>query len=472
MGVAKAPDAGPESVYRHLERSTHRFGLSNNRLLCATAAAVTIRTRGEDLRFLQHVVPLPIADPLRLVPHGAQWYHPSVVAPSTASAPEPPRVLVYRTAFLPPSEAFIVEQVSHLRRYQPVLVARTLEATAPPVPFPVLALGRRGEGRWRQWAYTLTRDPRLLPRAVRRLRPALVHAYFGPDGVLAVPLARHLKCPLVVSILGNYDIASRRSFLLSGRISSVQYALRFAELAREASLFLCISDSIAAQVRALGVPAQKVVTHSIGVDVHRLVPPPAARRARDAAPTLLSVARHVPGKGLDVLLRAFAQVRRRLPRARLIQVGSGPLEPLLHALARELNLAEAVDFMGSLPHARLLALQQEATAFVMPSVRTPAGNTEGLPISILEAMATGLPCVATRHGGIPEAIRDGETGLLCEEHDVAGLTVALCRVLEDGALRAGLAMRARAEVEAHYDLHRLTETLEAHYDRAVASFGR
>jgi glycosyltransferase involved in cell wall biosynthesis len=165
---------------------------------------------------------------------------------------------------------------------------------------------------------------------------------------------------------------------------------------------------------------------------------------------VLAVGRLVPKKGFDVLLRAVAVLRREMNVGCEI-IGDGPELLALKALASELGIEEAVLLPGWCPYERLPQVYATADAVVAPSVIGPDGDQDGLPNVILEALATGVPTVASDLSGIREAIRDGETGLLCPSGDPEALAEALKRVLAESDLRANLAQRGRELAEEDFD---------------------
>lgn len=173
---------------------------------------------------------------------------------------------------------------------------------------------------------------------------------------------------------------------------------------------------------------------------------PGPRAAR-----VLFAGRLVPEKGVDVLLRAMRTLLERVPGARLEVIGGGPQEQQLKALANECGVATAVDFIGHVPHERMRAHLEAAAVQVFPSIWC-----ENSPLGCYEAMAAGVPMVASRIAGLPSLVVDGETGLLAEPRDPRALGECLVRVLEDGELHARLAQGARAaarrlDAEAHLD---------------------
>jgi colanic acid/amylovoran biosynthesis glycosyltransferase len=179
------------------------------------------------------------------------------------------------------------------------------------------------------------------------------------------------------------------------------------------------------------------------------------------------VARLVPKKGTCVLIEAFGGIAGRHPGARLVIIGDGPLRAELQAQARSGPAGSRITFTGGLPNDEVVAHLACAAVLAVPSVTAPNGDAEGLPICALEAMACGVPVVASRHGGIPEAVVDGSTGSLVEERDVGGLGQRLSALLDDAALRERMARAGRATVLERFDIRRNSRVLESLYDELL-----
>src|SRR5213078_335602 len=190
------------------------------------------------------------------------------------------------------------------------------------------------------------------------------------------------------------------------------------------------------------------------------VDPDPARRAYglDGGPWLLTVARLDFHKGIDTVIRALPAIRATVPGTRYAVAGIGSRRGALEALVAELGLGEAVRLLGFVPDQDLPALYNAADLFVLASRRHDL-LVEGFGISCVEASACGLPVIGSRSGGIPEAILEGETGLLVEPEDPAAVTAATVRVLEDEALRHRLGAAGRAAVEGYYNWDRVTADL-------------
>ena len=182
------------------------------------------------------------------------------------------------------------------------------------------------------------------------------------------------------------------------------------------------------------------------------------RYGLDGGPWLLTVARLDFHKGIDTVIRALPAIRAAVPGTRYAVAGIGSRRGALEALVAELGLGDAVRLLGFVPDPDLPALYNAADLFVLASRRQDL-LVEGFGISCVEASACGLPVIGSRSGGIPEAIREGETGLLVEPDDPAAVTAAVVRVLEDEALRRRLGAAGRAAVESYYNWDRVTADL-------------
>ncbi len=376
---------------------------------------------------------------------------------------------IFRLRYPVGSETFIREQAGALLRYRPTVITRSW-VNEVPSSLPICGLGGRRTtlpARLRRWAYSLTASPALFGSDDPLPPVDLVHAHFGPDGTYAMPLAAALGVPLITTFHGWDVTVHTAEMIRSANPTTVRYLLTRAALRRRGAAFIAVSDFIRNRLLVLGFPAERVIRHYIGVDIDRFVPSSVAARAGNRY--VLSVARHADKKGLDTLLRAFAQVAPRFPDVRLVQVGHGRLTPMLHALTAELGIASRVDFLGAQSSDTVRALMQDAFAVAHTSQTAADGDQEALGIVLNEASACGVPIVATRHGGIPEAVLDGETGLVVPERDVVAIAHALTALLADPGLAFRLGCRGREFVEDVFNLRTQTAALERIYDSVVGS---
>jgi glycosyltransferase involved in cell wall biosynthesis len=186
-----------------------------------------------------------------------------------------------------------------------------------------------------------------------------------------------------------------------------------------------------------------------GLDVERFAP---NGTVRAEPPLVLAVGRLVEKKGFDDLVSACSLLHADGTAFRCRIVGKGELERDLHALVKALGLEEQVELAGPIPRERLLAEYSRASVVVAPCVIGADGNRDGLPTVLVEAMALGIPVVATDVTGIPELVEDGRTGVLVPQRDPQALAEAIRWVLAEPSLADGLARAGRARVERKFDL--------------------
>ena len=184
-----------------------------------------------------------------------------------------------------------------------------------------------------------------------------------------------------------------------------------------------------------------------------------APRGPDDAFTILSIGRMVEKKGMGYLVQSLGILAKTRLALRLVLVGDGPERRGLEDLVEELGLEDVVTFAGSLRHEGIIPLYQQAHCYVLPCIVTESGDRDGIPNTIAEAMSMELPVVSTAVSGIPELVRDGETGLVVGERDVEGLADAIARLAADAALCERLGRNARRLIEEVFDVSKNSLTL-------------
>lgn len=283
----------------------------------------------------------------------------------------------------------------------------------------------------------------------------VVHCHFGPNGLnaLAMRQAGFLRGKIVVAFHG-YDLSSYV------RETGMEV---YADLFRDVDMCLPVTERWRERLIELGCPPEKIRVHHMGVDCERLAW--ASRRLSDP-PTVITIARLVEKKGINNGIRAIAEVLKWRSVAYVI-VGDGPERPRLERLIAELGVSQHVLLLGWQDGETVRSLLYEADIALLPSVRAGNGDEEGLPVSIMEAMATGLPVVSTLHSGIPELIQDGVEGFLVEERNVPALTDRLTVLLDQPERRVRMGKAARARVEQSHNQRTLNDDLLTVYRQVL-----
>ncbi len=287
---------------------------------------------------------------------------------------------------------------------------------------------------------------------IQEVRPDVIHAHFGPEGVFAAPAARRLGIPLTVTFYG-YDVSSLPH--------DEFWRAKYADLWKQVSGVTLLSEEMKTTVEELGCPASKtrVVHLSRDLDDFRYSPP-----GHDIE-TVVFVGRLVPKKAPIDAIRALALANERGADLSLDMVGDGGLETEVEEYVHENDLSGCVTLYGRVASDEVGNIMQEADAFLLPSKTAPNGDREGTPTVLIEAQASGLPCVSTRHSGIPEMIPPTNRDLLSAEGDVQDLSESLTQL----ASMTREEVEARAEagrrwVEEEFNLHREAEKLREVYD--------
>lgn len=269
-------------------------------------------------------------------------------------------------------------------------------------------------------------------RTARRFQPDIIHAHtlFYHTSLVAAAVARRNRVPLMLTLhLGALDALPQPYRAMSQLYERTVGRTLLSAAAR----IVCVSDDVRQHARALGAEDAKLVVVPNGVDTARFAP---RYRVPDHVPTVLCVGRLIFNKGPHYLLDAAAAVRAHGIPFRLVFAGDGPMEQTLRQQAERLNLHDAVEFRGRCDN--VAALLGEADVFVRPSL------TEGMSLAVLEAMAAGLPVVASDVSGTRQLIQHERDGIITAPGSVADLVRALTLLLPDAELRARLGANARA----------------------------
>lgn len=373
--------------------------------------------------------------------------------------------------YLAQTETFVGNQVTKLQGHKSIVVAHHRSPNREFDVDDLYIINERTNGfvqRLDKLSYSLFRS--MLPQNVeaaaawmREFQPVLWHFHFVVDAAFFLPLYRKLNIPAVVSLYG-YDISSfPRRF---GGIGGMYVKRVFSEM----ECFLAMSEDMKRDAIALGAPEEKTIVHYHGINAQRFRVDERTYENKESF-NILCVGTLEKKKGQHHLLRAFADLRRARPDidAKVVLVGKGPLRSELEQIIERENLRESVALAGFVQHLdpKFLQCYRDADAFVHFSTTQPNHDKEGIPGTIVEAMASGLPVVATRHAGIPEVITDGVHGILLEECDTNGITKSLIHLYENKELCARLGKTAARRALNELDVRTKTSDLERIYDSMV-----
>jgi glycosyltransferase involved in cell wall biosynthesis len=360
----------------------------------------------------------------------------------------------------------IYRQITALEHFRPVVIAQKREE-AERFPFePVVVVPKSTTHFLRRFWFRNIRDApwQVSPAETAQIvgvlsdnSARLLHIYFGHIAVHLLPVMRSWTKPTVVSFHGADVLVD---------LDKPRYRAATGKMLAAARLVLVRSQSLAQAVTELGCAENKIRIHHTGIPIAE-IPFRARAWPNDGSWKFLQAGRLVEKKGLATSLRAFAAFRGKNPRATFTIAGEGPMLDELQGLARDLGVDGHVRFVGFLSQAELREQFAQSHIFLHPSELGHDGNQEGVPNSMLEAMASGLPVFATNHGGIPEAIANGVSGVLVAERDHEALARALLDWTNRPEALAQLARRGAEAVAKKFEQHAQARALENLYFEAL-----
>lgn len=282
------------------------------------------------------------------------------------------------------------------------------------------------------------RSGRDLRKFLKESGSGVLLAEYGPVGWRMLPVCRKLRISLYVHFHG-WDV----NVLGKSRIMRRRYKTLFDQSAG----LVVTTNFLRDRLLNLGAPPEKVFICPCGIDTKKFSP-----EKKDAGcRRILMVSRLIELKGPHFSMQAFAKVLNDFPEAALGVVGDGPMRRELERMAEELGIERNVFFHGAKDHKFVRDQLRTADVFIQHSVSLPGQGCESLGLTILEAMSSGCPVVATRHGAITETVLDGVTGILVEEGDIGGMGNAICELLMKPDLRTAMGIAGRRRVVEHYD---------------------
>ena len=262
---------------------------------------------------------------------------------------------------------------------------------------------------------------------------------YGPSGVEMMPIAKRMNLTLIVHFHG-YD-AYRKDILES-------YGKYYQALFKQAKDIVVVSEHMKNQLLSLGCSASNLHLMPYGINLKLFK----INEQQNKDITFVSCGRFVAKKAPEITIKAFVKVLEKLPEAKLVMIGDGELLELCKNLVNQIGVTDSIEFKGAIRQEELVEILNQSKIFIQPSITTVDNDSEGTPLSILEAGACGLPVIATMHGGILEVIKDGETGYLLDERDVDGLADRMYLLAINTALIKEMGFKASQTISKNYDI--------------------
>ena len=374
-----------------------------------------------------------------------------------------PKVIIFSDHLLGLSDTFIKAQASALCEYEPVY-AGSRRVAGLELPQEKVYTVNPGDllGKFHELRFKILGSAPAMVKRLGALRPVLLHAHHGPNGLRALPLASTLKVPLITTFHGGdvllTDLRHEKAYL-----GFRYYLANKARLRASDATFFAVSKFLRGKLLEQGFPAERVLLVYTGVNTKKFRP-----ASTEDRPTILFVGRLVGFKGAEFLIKAASEVQRQFPEVELVLIGDGPLRKDLERLAKQ--SLRRYRFLGAQTSEEVRDWMNRASVLCMPSVTLPSGEAEAFGMVCAEAQAMGKPVVAFACGGIKEIISHANTGFLAPEYDWQGLGRYLMLLLQNAELRERFGRAARELMLRQFDLEHCTRVLEGIYASVLRGY--
>ncbi|WP_160032337.1 glycosyltransferase [Paenibacillus sp. An7] len=372
-----------------------------------------------------------------------------------------------RNTFLPSSETFIYEQLNQYSGWQVEVITREVinQDQFESDKWNINSIQKNANSKFHKLFIKLLFTLKInstskISNIIADKEIDVIHAHFGVDAIYAIKACEKHNIPLFVTFHG-YDITRLPKFKIYP-FSYLMYYFNYKKLSEKADLFLAVSSHIRNKLIEKGFPKDNIIVHHIGINLEKIKY--REDKVKDNEVVIITVGRFTEKKGTEYLIRAFIKLMEDHKNIRLKIIGDGPLKQELSNISNNSIAKTKIDFLGSLPHSKVLEELNKANIFSLPSVTAADGDQEGLPTVILESFATGIPVVVTNNGGICDAVIDNYTGYVVEERNIDQLKNKLELLITDGNLRKKIGENARGFAEENFNIRIQTQKLEELYN--------
>jgi colanic acid/amylovoran biosynthesis glycosyltransferase len=387
-------------------------------------------------------------------------------------------VVHFSNIFLRPTETFIYNQLKYASSFKPIFLCRKQIKS----PFDLQdiqiiqknsCLPTRIENRivakCEYFGYVPYIVSKPFKLALQNISPSIIHAHFGPNGSFILKPSIQNKIPIITSFYG-YDVNpihfTKKKWLFKNST--------YKKLKSAGNNFLVMSKDMKNDLLNIGFPEERILIHHHGLDVDEFYFGDRSLEIKKDKIKFLQLGRLVQKKGQINVLKALKILKeaRKDKNIELTFVGSGNCLDELKKYVQENDLIKYVTFYEHINHEELLQIFKDHDIFIHPSIKTSNGEKEGIPTSILEAMSSGMPIISTYHAGIPEAISNGEEGILVQENDTESLAEAMFSLANNSQMQKSMGNKAILKVRRNYDIKNQIKNLETIYRNVIKDFNK
>jgi len=278
---------------------------------------------------------------------------------------------------------------------------------------------------------------------------------FGTHAHSLLPFLKQIDIPFVVHFHG-YDASVD---------SIIKDCNNYSEVFERATSIIVVSTEMKEKLVKLGCERSKITYTPCGPNDTFLEVKPTYSKEQ-----LIGIGRFVDKKAPYFTILAFAKALKEVPNAKLFLAGTGQLLNMCQNIVTYYNISDSVSFLGVITPEEFRAILSESRAYVQHSITSDIGDMEGTPVAIMEAQASGVPVISTRHGGIKDVILEEETGLLCDEKDVDEMAKSMIRLLKNKSEAQIMGQKARKRILEKYTMTHHIKTIDTVLEQAVLKF--
>lgn len=349
-----------------------------------------------------------------------------------------PKVLHFKTTYLNKSETFIDRLVRNHQEFEPVIA--TCYKSAYTDDLNVYEMPKKGlTGLRNNTRLKLNSSPGFLYDVFEKEKPDLVHGHFGLDSYRLISLIKKFNVPFIVNFYGHDVIRLPQEF---------GWTTRYNRLKNYMDCAIAGSEDMKRNLEKLGFDKSIIHTIKLAVDLDDI----RFQQRENAKPKIMMVGRLVEKKGFSYALQAVSLLYKQMPDIEMNIFGDGELMEDLKKEAQSLGIENHVNFRGFANNPEIIDQLYKYDMLIVPSVQAKDGDREGIPQTTVEGMATGIPAIASDHAGLPELIKDGETGLQVPERNSTAIKDAIVKLVENPDLVKKLSLNGRKIVEREHNI--------------------
>ncbi|MEX0685952.1 MAG: glycosyltransferase [Balneolales bacterium] len=363
------------------------------------------------------------------------------------------KVLHFKTSYLNQSETFINRLVRNHKDYEPVIsTAFKKEYTEGLNIYEMPKYGIKGFLNRTQ--LKLNRSPQFLNNVILKEQPSVIHGHFALDSYRLLSVSRRNKIPLIVNFYG-YDVMRLPK--------EFGWKTRYNRLKAQAAHYIAGSEDMKNNLTEMGFPEERIEVIKLGLDMDNI----SFRPKQKAGLNLMMVGRMVEKKGYEYALKAVSILKQKNYPVHIDLYGDGSLKPFLKDLCKALDIEDIVTFNGNTPNRTIITELYHHDILLIPSVQAEDGDREGIPQTIVEGMASGIPVIGSYHAGIPELVINGETGLLVKERDELEIAHSIIKLYKNPELVKRIIRKAKVLVKQEHCIHKMVSKTESLYNRVI-----